>query len=316
MLTLLSHAGERMGSDPFVSFRVVRVQLRPPTRDDAAAILALLEARDIADIGRPDVSMADVLEPWQMPGIDPERDQVVAVAGDGALVGYALVDHRGGQCMVDPGQEGARLHAALREWAEERQRARGEPLTQALTASNAVAVADLRAAGYERVRVYQRMLAEDLTALPEPPPPVDGARLRDLDLEREATAAHELNEAAFAEIAGNVGDEFETWRAYVGSRTRPELRIVIEDEQGMAALGLAEVWDGGMGYVGVVAVDRRARGRGHGRRILLELLVRLRAAGCTRATLSVEGENLPALGLYRSAGMVPEFRQEKWQRNA
>lgn len=61
------------------------------------------------------------------------------------------------------------------------------------------------------------------------------------------------------------------------------------------------------GYVRNVVVDARARGRGHGRRLMQALAQALRAADCAHWRLNVKADNATALALYRSCGMEVEF---------
>lgn len=57
------------------------------------------------------------------------------------------------------------------------------------------------------------------------------------------------------------------------------------------------------GYVRHLVVDRAARRRGVGRRVLAELAGRFRAAGCERWCLNVKPDNAAAIALYESCGM-------------
>ncbi len=59
---------------------------------------------------------------------------------------------------------------------------------------------------------------------------------------------------------------------------------------------------------------RRARGRGHGRTLLLGLFEAFRHAGLTHAELSVHGRNRGALSLYESVGMRPTWEAERWEK--
>jgi ribosomal protein S18 acetylase RimI-like enzyme len=283
------------------------VRLRPPAREDAEGVLAVVVARDIADIGHPDYSLEDVLADWSTPGIDPQLDCVVAEDDTGELVGYALIDHRGAMVSVHPEAEGRGIGTALRERVEARAAERGDPARQAVAGSNDSGLAHLRAAGYEREHVYQRMTA----ALQDVPPPVQ-APIRPFDLESEGPAVHDLIEEAFSEIEGNVDDPYESWRARVEAKSEPAFRLVLEDAEGIAGAATGERWEGDVGYVGEIGVARRARGRGHGRALLLAMLDAFRQAGLSTGELSVHGRNIAATGLYESAGMRPAFRQERW----
>src|SRR4051794_41715001 len=133
--------------------------LRPPTPEDAQAVFEVMVARDVADIGHPDVALDDVLEEWQAPGVDPARDCFVAVDGGGTIVGYASIEPRGAMVLVPPGEEGRGYGRDLREAVERRAAERGEPVRQVVQPANAASVAHLQAVGYQRLYVYQRMRA-------------------------------------------------------------------------------------------------------------------------------------------------------------
>lgn len=283
------------------------MQLRPPRRDDAEAILAVMVARDIADVGFPDVDITDVTADWEDPGIDVDRDCVVAEI-EGQVAGYAVIDHRSSVVYVRPEHEGRGIGTALRERIEARAGERGQPMTQMIAGGNATGLAHLQAAGYELEHVYQRLQV----SLDDAPGPVEGVSIRRLDLDRESEAAHAVITEAFGEIAGNVPDTLETWLKQVRTKSQPEFLHAIDDDEGLAAVIVGERWDDAVGYVAQIAVARRARGRGYGRALLLAILDEFRRAGLTTAELSVHGANANAFRLYESVGMTSKFRQERW----
>src|SRR5215211_3534706 len=67
--------------------------VRAPDPGDAPAVLELIVARDVADLGRPDFTLEDLLADWAAPGIDPARDAWL-VEDCGGPLGYALLDDR------------------------------------------------------------------------------------------------------------------------------------------------------------------------------------------------------------------------------
>src|SRR5215210_9051796 len=96
------------------------MHLRAPEPADAPAVLELIIARDIADLGRPDYTLDDVRADWSAPGIDLANDAWLA-ENDGTPLGYALLDGRGAaHVTVPPANEGRGVGAALREAAEAR----------------------------------------------------------------------------------------------------------------------------------------------------------------------------------------------------
>ncbi|MCX7523377.1 mycothiol synthase [Microbacterium sp. STN6] len=68
------------------------------------------------------------------------------------------------------------------------------------------------------------------------------------------------------------------------------------------------------GEIYVIGVDSAAAGKGLGRRLLEAGLARLSARGCRSATLYVEGDNEPALRLYRSSGFIDHMIDVQYRR--
>ena len=58
-------------------------RLRPPADNDAEAVLAVIVARDVADLGVPDFTLEDLQADWASPGLDLEHDARVAGSNGG-----------------------------------------------------------------------------------------------------------------------------------------------------------------------------------------------------------------------------------------
>jgi mycothiol synthase len=285
-------------------------RLRPPLAADADAVLALIVARDIADLGMPDFTLEDLRADWATPGLDLEHDARVSDPG-GAIRGYAILLGDDAIVIVHPDAEGAGDGTVLRRWAEARAAERGTAvLRQFAAGSNDAARAHLRSAGYAPAQHYFRLRADLATVPAAPAPP-----LRTFTAEDEA-AVHALIQEAFAEIEGHQHQPLETWRAKTigNERHDPSLWLLLEDDEGLAGVALGERWEDGTGYVAELAVAPRARGRGHGRTLLLALFEAFRQAGLAHAELSVHGRNRGALRLYESVGMRPTWQAERWEK--
>lgn len=63
----------------------------------------------------------------------------------------------------------------------------------------------------------------------------------------------------------------------------------------------------GAGYLHWVASDPEARGRGIGRAVVLAVLHRFAADGCTASVLETEDHRLAAIKLYLRLGYVPQY---------
>jgi ribosomal protein S18 acetylase RimI-like enzyme len=285
-------------------------RLRPPRDADADAVLALIVARDIADLGMPDFTLEDLRADWATPGLDLEHDARVS-APNGAIRGYAILLGDDAVVIVHPDAEGEGDGTVLRRWAEARAAERGTAvLRQFAAGSNDRARAHLKSAGYAPVQHYFRLRADLATV-----PPAPAAPLRTFTAADEE-AVHALIQEAFAEIDGHTHQPLETWRAKTVGKDGhdPSLWLLLEDEEGLAGVALGERWEEGTGYVAELAVAARARGRGYGRTLLLALFEAFRDAGLTHAELSVHGRNRGALRLYESAGMQPTWQAERWEK--
>jgi mycothiol synthase len=289
------------------------MRLRPPEPDDAHAVLELIIARDIADLGRPDYTLEDVRSDWGAPDIEVARDAWLA-EDNGTPLGYALLDDRGAALItVPPASEGRGVGTALREAAEARALERGEALVrQFVPISNEPARAHLLAAGYWPAYSYFRMRM-DLADVPAPP---EDVHARPFSRGPDDAPVHALVEEAMAGVAGNEPRSLESWQAAKVDKEGwdPSLWLLHEDADGLAGVVLGERWEDGVGYVDYLAVAARARGQGLGRALLLHGLASLRDAGLSVAELSVQGENASATRLYESVGMRPVWTIERWEK--
>jgi mycothiol synthase len=284
-------------------------RLRPPTDADAGAVLDLILARDVADLGVPDFTMEDLKAEWS--GVELEHDIRVANGPDGRLDGYAILLGDDAVVLVHPEGERKGLGTVLRRWAEARAAERGtSTVRQFAVGSNQRSRRLLKAAGYEPAQHYFRLRA-DLSELP-PAPDAPLRTYRSEDLE----PVHALVQEAFEEIEGNTPEPLDRWRAKRIEKEGfdPALWLLLEDQKGLAGVALGERWENGTGYVGELAVAPRARGLGHGRTLLLGAFDAFRRAGLRHAELNVHGRNRGALRLYVSVGMRPTWEAERWEK--
>jgi mycothiol synthase len=286
-------------------------RLRPPAAADAEAVLEVILACDRADLGVPDFTLEDLRADWASPGLTLADDARVS-ARAGAIDGYAILLGDDAVVLVHPDAEGHGDGTVLRRWAEARAAERGTAvLRQFAHGANDRAREHLRAAGYAPAQHYFRLRADLATV-----PPAPDAPLRTFDAARDEAAVHALIQDAFAEIEGYEFLPLDRWRAKtIGKEGHdPSLWLLLEDDGGLAGAGLGERWEDGAGFVAELAVAARARGRGHGRTLLLGLFDAFRRAGLTHAELSVHGRNRGALRLYESAGMRPTWQAERWEK--
>ncbi|MBV8217034.1 MAG: GNAT family N-acetyltransferase [Solirubrobacterales bacterium] len=282
-------------------------------------MLALLVARDIADLGMPDVTLEDLLDEWRGSDVDLADDARVVLDGDGALVGYGMVRRPGAQAVVHPAHEGQGIGTRLLEWAEDRGRGRGREFhRQWVGSANESARALLTGAGYAVVRTYWRMACtlDDVAGL-SPARVPDVFELRAVDVDRDADALHALDAASFASRPDYVPESLAEFREehLEAHDFAPELSRVVHERGTIVGFLLARRWDEErVGYVDILAVDPRHQRRGLGTALLRSAFDAFAAARLGEAQLGVDSDNPRALHVYERAGMGVRFRTDIYER--
>jgi mycothiol synthase len=290
--------------------------LRAPAPSDAEAVLAVLVARDVEDLGAPDYTLADLRDEWDGHGFVLADDARVIEAG-GRIAAYGAVRRQGAYAVVHPEFEGRGLGTELLGWTESRERAKGrERHRQLVGAGNARGRELLTAAGYSLARTYSRMVRTlDATITPAPVP--DGLLLRAIDAGTDADALHAVDGRSFGDAPDYDPMPVETFRRdHLGAHDfSGELSCVAEVGGRIAGFALARVWsDEAVGFVEVLAVDPVHQRRGIGFAILTETFTRFAAAGLREAQLGVASDNSRGLQLYERAGMTVKFGVETYER--
>jgi len=289
--------------------------LRAPTADDAGAVAELLRARDAADLGAPEVTVGDVRAEWGAPEVDLERDaRVVEEQDGGRLVAYALVTGPDLLVAVHPDATGRGLGTELRLEAERRARARGARVVrQFVPSANTAARALLLEGGWWPVHHYFRMLIALKDA-----PPAPRVLARPFD-EHDTEPVWHLVQGAYSGVEGYLPQSLEGWCASVIDKPGwdPGLTRLLHDAQGIVGVAIGETGDIGQkrfGFVTTLAVAHRARGKGHGRTLLLLLFDAFRRRRLRFAEAAVHGRTAAAARLFESAGMTAARRTERWEK--
>jgi mycothiol synthase len=285
------------------------VAVRPPSPEDLEAVLEVILARDVADLGRPDYTLEDLRADWAQ--ADLARD--AWVAEDGGIAGYAILDAPGATVLVHPEAEGRGIGAELLARLERRARERGiGELHQDVAERNAAARRLLEAAGWRATQRYWRMRLE-LDARPSAPRWPPGAAVGPMRPGHDDAAVHALVARAFSEIEGDVPRSLEEWRK---ARARPgfdaALAHLAEVDGRLAGAAICERWAEGTGFVAELAVATPYRGRGLGRALLLASMEAFHARGLARAELGVHARNRTGVALYESVGMRPVFVVDRY----
>ncbi|HYI18901.1 MAG TPA: GNAT family N-acetyltransferase [Solirubrobacteraceae bacterium] len=290
--------------------------LRAPEPGDADAVAALLRARERRDLGTEETTADDVHEEWEHLRSGGTLDAwVVDGDDDGGLAGYALADGPDLVVAVHPGAVGRGLGGALRTAAEERARARGTRVVrQFIPVTNTEARIHLLDVGWWPVHHYFRMHIDLKDARPRP-----DVLARAFDPDRDAEEVWHLIEGAYAEVEGHLPQSLESWRATALEQPGwdPAFWLLQHDARGIVGVALGE--RGGKsesrtGIITTVAVAERARGRGHGRRLVELLLSEFRGARLRRAETAAHGPTAAAARVFEAAGMEVARETQRWEK--
>jgi mycothiol synthase len=306
-------------------------EIRPARRDDLEAVLTVVSAADVAQYGSPDVDETDVLDEWDRPGHDIERDTWLVSDRLGAPVAYAwLWDrsehvHLDGYCSVHPDHLGRGIGSALLEAMESRAgeiAALGRPdlpadLYQWIPSVDPAGRALLLARGYAAFRHMWRMVS-NLPGTTPPPPRDQAIRIRPFREDGDARAVHAALMESFRGQFGYVQRGFEEWEADVMRRRDydPALWFVAEERAtGEVAGALLGTTFLDHGWVATLGVRPAWRGRGTGRALLFRSFEAFRSRGLEKAALAVDsGNESGALRLYEKAGMRVKRQHDQYRK--
>jgi mycothiol synthase len=289
--------------------------IRAPRPDEAAAVAALIMARDVADKGEPDWSVEDTGADWARLGFDLARDARVVVAPDGRFVAYVDVHRRpnavqiGANSVFHPDFRREARDAALIGLAESLA-AQHAPLPMQWIVETSTGQA-LVERGYRPVRWMWQMRL-DFAGPPPPPAWPAGYAVREM-LEADEREAYELIECAFTR-SDRAPVSYEEWRRYMLERDDFDRSLFFVAARGAEAVGTslcihyAEINEG---WVRQLAVKERHRGQGLGQALLLHSFGVFYRRGARRVGLGVDANNPSALNLYKGAGMraIAEYAQ-------
>lgn len=302
--------------------------LRHPTPGDADAVLAVLIADDLHEVGRVDVDETDIAGWWALPHHDPATDAWLLEA-DGAAVGYGHVMESGesGRHECDSWVADEHDHSGwlqlmavveqrARELSEQRGRERCELIGWSVMGRKARAgwFTDL---GFTQVRRFYRMEADlDDSARVAPEPPVGvtlervGARE---DVQRDY---HQMMQAAFAEHWGFEPCDFHTWIARVTASPNLDWDTVwLARVDGEPAAGLKMRLHSDVAWVDTIGTLATYRGRGLASLLLRTAFAESLARGQAHVELGVDTENATgAVAIYERVGMSVAFAHDEWRR--
>lgn len=300
---------------------------RPAHKDEAEAIAALINAESQAVLGTNSDSPESVIEFWDIPGVDIERDTLVIVDADGQPAAYSDVFdandphvHIYTSGFVRPDLFGKGLGSALVDWLVERgtnglnrapEGAR-VVLVQFVAFENEAACRILESRGFERVRGSYQMRI-DLTEEPAEPQPLPGITIRPVDMGREFPEAVRTIRTSFRDHYGFVDEPFEQslerWQHLADNAPHfdPSVFYVAMDGEQVAGVCYCTPHseeDETMAWVNTLGVRREWRGRGIAYALLRTAFAEFYRRGFQKVGLGVDAESLTgATQLYLKTGM-------------
>ncbi|WP_206448414.1 mycothiol synthase [Agrococcus sp. KRD186] len=138
----------------------------------------------------------------------------------------------------------------------------------------------------------------------------DGTRPYEPD---DASALLALNASAFADHPEQGRMTADDLAARMAEPWHDDANLVVAPgEAGLDAFTWVKP-EGEVAELYVLGVSPQRQGAGLGRRMLEATFVRMRALGATTAHLYVEGDNAPALALYRRAGFTQWAIDVRWR---
>ena len=279
------------------------VSARAGTTDDLDAVLAVIQATELDELGAPLTTRTDIAGDWQRPTMVLATD-VVVVEDGGTVVGYAEQFRGRAFAHVHPDVQGRGIGSALAAWSEDHARAHG--LTQVGQTIATTADASLRmlqGRGYHR-RWDSWVLRKTLDGTDRPPTLPPGITLRTLVRPDDDRALHELIDTAFADWDDrDTSMPFEDWRASTLDREGMDDSLVLLLAEGDALVGAALcMLEDDEGWIDQLAVARAHRGRGLGGALLRAAFHAFCDRGIDVAALSTDSRT-GARTLYEHVGM-------------
>jgi mycothiol synthase len=298
------------------------VQLHHPvgSDEDAVAVLVLTTACQVADTGRSDRELADVIEDWDRPGTDLAHDAWVAEDSGGETIGYAFVAPPTAEVRVHPRARGRGLGSHLRELVEARAAERGaDELQQCVAAGDRLAERPLELAGYRPVWHTWR-LERPLDVAPEKPSWPSGVAEATLDDEQslaQVLALLERSEAAGPDGEPLALDAFHA-EHLAEERFDSGLCVLASRRDELVGAAICESWNDADGIVVQLAVSPGERAEPLARALLLEAFARMLGRGIETVVVPVgapAGGRGPAVPEpYASVGLRPVWQQTTWRK--
>ena len=279
--------------------------------EDAPAVMELVAASNVNDLGSPEVDLEEIQAVWVRPRVRLDLDEHLVFDPSGRLVGWAeLYYARDAQGTVHPSWRGRGLGTHLLRWTEQRALGFAEETGGPETLVRQ-SVVDRDDAGHELFSsngyapvwtswILEMRFDRDVRTFPPP----DGVTIRPAE-PTEEREVFDVIETAFGEWEGHEPETFEDWHAYMQTRASANPSpwfVAVADGRIVAAATTMLYPPDGEGWIEEFAVEREHRRHGIGTALLTHACARLREAGMEKAMLSTDSRGA-GRHLYEAAGM-------------
>lgn len=282
--------------------------IRAARLDDLEAVTELFHEHSRRMHGAIEDTAQEILQYWESPDVDFDKDVIVAESSDGSLAGYGDVGESGGAIWLDIRAFDADLEHALLDELERiaHEKEPGARLLGFVTERDEVLRRVYEERGYEVVRHSYRMEVDlkDLPAASAPPERVIIRPIRDGEEEQ----VYEVHEKSFEDAWMHTREPFEQWQHWFVKDPAydPSLWFVAEADGEIVGVAICNTRgnEGPVGWVRVLGVLRSHRRRGVGEALLRHAFAEFERRGFERVGLGVDASSpTGAVALYERAGM-------------
>jgi GNAT superfamily N-acetyltransferase len=288
---------------------------RPLVPSDAAAVLDVVAAAEVADAGEAAIELEDIQGDWARASFDLATESIGVWDGDRLAASGEVFKGRRADAAVHPDYRGRGIGTWLAGWLEDCARAGGSTLVGQTVPGDSEAERFFRARGYrEGWTSWVLQLPADASIAPQPLP--EGYTLREFSGAEDGPVAFQLVEDAFNEWPDRDPSSYDDWapRGPLRPGFEPwQIRFAV-DQTGTAVGVCYTILAGDTGYVDQVAVRSDQRGLGLARALLVDAFARAREHGATVSELSTDSRT-GALGLYEHVGMRVTQTWRHWMRD-
>lgn len=300
--------------------------VRRPTMEDIPAVVAMLQAKEMAKHGQVRTTEDNLRSSWNNPDLDLTKDYWLLIAPDGNVAANCVVAHWVPTRLVaNVSIHPAYTHLAWYPYAIELALRRAHELVPTVQADarvtlnficnkkNVLGHQALEQAGFTYVRSDWRMQIE-MDKLPPAPVWPDGIKLHAYTPAQLRTI-FDANDEAFRDHWGHVPGNFEAWRNWLVGQPHfdPSLWFIAYDGQEIAGMALCTKL-GEEAWVDNLSVRRPWRHHGLGLALLYHAFGEFYRRGERVVVLHVDSQNLTgATRLYARAGMRPVAQSDTLQ---